>query len=90
MFGYKIIKSKEIERLKSDLEALEIELEDANETIEAQAKNILELLDTIKNQDSIIANLTKNTTTTDSDVQEEKPVKKVRRKTTKKINKKED
>ena len=89
MFGFKIIKSKEIERLKSDLEALELELEDANETIEAQAKNILELLDTIKNQDSIIANLTKNTKT-DSDVQEEKPVKKVRRKTTKKINKKED
>jgi hypothetical protein len=47
------------------------------------------LLDTIKNQDSIIANLSKNTTT-DTDVQEEKPVKKVRRKTTKKINKKED
>ena len=89
MFGFKIIKSKEIKKLKSDLEALELELEDANETIEAQAKDILKLLDTIKNQDSIIANLTKNTTT-DSDVQEEKPVKKVRRKTTKKINKKED
>ena len=89
MFGFKIIKSKEIERLKSDLEALEIELEDANETIEAQAKDILKLLDTIKNQDDIIANLSKNTTT-DSDAQEEKPVKKVRRKTTKKINKKED
>lgn len=89
MFGFKIIKSKEIKKLKSDLEALELELEDANETIEAQAKDILELLDTIKNQDSIIANLTKNTKT-DSDVQEEKPVKKVRRKTTKKINKKDD
>lgn len=89
MFGYKLIKKSEIEDLKSDLEALELELEDANETIEAQAKDILKLLDTIKNQDSIIANLSKNTTT-DSDVQEEKPVKKVRRKTTKKINKKED
>lgn len=89
MFGYKLIKKSEIEKLKSDLETLELELEDANETIEAQAKDILKLLDTIKNQDSIIANLSKNTTT-DSDVQEEKPVKKVRRKTTKKINKKED
>ena len=89
MFGFKIIKSKEIERLKSDLEALELELEDANETIEAQAKDILKLLDTIKEQEGIILSLS-GSTKVKSEITEDKPVKKVRRKNSKKTTKKED
>ena len=51
MFGYRLIKNEEIENLKS-------ELADVKEKSAEQANYISKLLATIKEQDSIIANLT--------------------------------
>lgn len=82
MFGYKIIKEVEIENLKDNLAH-------ANVVIADQTKHIAELLNKIKEQDSIIANLTELTKVKEETV-EEKPVKKVRRKSTKKTTKKEE
>ena len=82
MFGYRLIKNVEIEHLKDDLAH-------ANVVIADQTKHIAELLNKIKEQDSIIANLTELTKVKE-EVVEEKPVKKVRRKSTKKTIKKEE
>lgn len=82
MFGYKLIKEDEIENLKS-------QLADANEDVVAQAKKIAELNNKIKEYEKTIANLTKHENVK-NESKEEKPVKKVRRKYTKKNNKKED
>ena len=82
MFGYRLIKNVEIDHLKDDLAH-------ANVVIADQTKNIAELLDKIKEQDAIIANLTELTKVKNDHV-EEKPVKKVRRKSTKKTTKKEE
>lgn len=82
MFGYRLIKNVEFEHLKDDLAH-------ANVVIADQTKHIAELLNKIKEQDSIIANLTELTKVKE-EVVEEKPVKKVRRKSTKKTTKKEE
>ena len=82
MFGYRIIKEVEIENLKDNLAH-------ANVVIADQTKHIAELLDKIKERDAIIANLTELAKVKEETV-EEKPVKKVRRKSTKKTTKKEE
>ena len=82
MFGYRIIKEVEIDHLKDDLAH-------ANVVIADQTKHIAELLDEIKKRDAIIATLNE-TTTVKNDHVEEKPVKKVRRKSTKKTTKTEE
>ena len=82
MFGYRLIKNVEIDHLKDDLAQ-------ANVVIADQTKHIAELLDKIKERDAIIANLTELAKVKEETV-EEKPVKKVRRKSTKKTTKKEE
>ena len=82
MFGYRLIKNVEIEHLKDNLAH-------ANVVIADQTKHIAELLDKLKERDAIIANLTELTKVKE-EVVEEKPVKKVRRKSTKKATKKEE
>lgn len=82
MFGYRLIKNVEIEHLKDNLAH-------ANVVIADQTKHIAELLDKLKERDAIIANLTELTKVKEEAV-EEKPVKKVRRKSTKKTTKKEE
>lgn len=82
MFGYRLIKNEEIENLKS-------ELADVKEKSAEQANYISKLLATIKEQDSIIANLT-SVTKDDSDITEDKPIKKVRRKNSKRTIKKDN
>ena len=82
MFGYRLIKNVEIDHLKDDLAH-------ANVVIADQTKHIAELINKIKEQDAIIANLTELTKVKE-EVVEEKPVKKVRRKSTKKTTKKEE
>ena len=82
MFGYRLIKNVEIEHLESDLAH-------ANVVIADQTKCIAELLATIDEQKAIIANLTEASAVKTETV-EEKPVKKVRRKSTKKTTKKEE
>ena len=82
MFGYRLIKNVEIDHLKDDLAQ-------ANVVIADQTKHIAELLDKIKERDTIIANLTELTKVKEGTV-EEKPVKKVRRKSSKKTTKKEE
>ena len=82
MFGYRIIKEVEIDHLKDDLAH-------ANVVIADRTKHIAELLDKIKERDAIIANLTELTKVKEETV-EEKPIKKVRRKSSKKTTKKEE
>jgi hypothetical protein len=82
MFGYRLIKEEVLENLNRDLEV-------AKGNIEAQARRIAELLNTIDEQRVVIANLTEAATVKTETV-EEKPVKKVRRKSTKKTTKKEE
>ena len=82
MFGYRLIKNVEIEHLKDDLAH-------ANVVIADQTKRIAELLDNIKERDAIIANLTE-LTKVKNEKTEDKPVKKVRRNSTKKTTKKEE
>lgn len=82
MFGYRLIKNVEIDHLKDDLAH-------ANVVIADQTKHIAELINKIKEQESIIANLTELTKVKE-EVVEEKPVKKVRRKSSKKTTKKEE
>jgi uncharacterized coiled-coil protein SlyX len=86
MFGYKLIKTEKIENLKT-------QLGDAQKTIDTQAKRLVELENKVKEQDATIANLTAKTATVKSEHVEEKtdkPVKKVRRKSSKKTTKKEE
>ena len=82
MFGYKLIKISEIENLNA-------QLVEANETISSQEKYIDELLNRIKEQEGIIAKLSESPKVNNEQA-EEKIVKKVRRKTTKKTTKKEE
>ena len=82
MFGYRLIKNVEIDHLEDDLAH-------ANAVIADQTKHIAELLDKIKEQDAIIANLTELSKVKEETV-EEKPIKKVRRKSSKKTTKKEE
>lgn len=86
MFGYKLIKEVDIENLMR-------QLADSNEEVASQANKIVELNNKIKEYKKIIANLTKPTTVKNdnkTEIKEEKPVKKVKRKYTKKNTKKED
>lgn len=82
MFGYRLIKEVEIEKLQKNLD-------EYNKIAEAQRSLIAELENKIKEQETTIANLTKQKRVNKDSVQEEKPVKKVRR-NTKKTVKKED
>ncbi|MBO7210385.1 MAG: hypothetical protein J6V44_05210 [Methanobrevibacter sp.] len=85
MFGYKLIREVEIENLKK-------QLSDIKTIANTQANRIVELEKTVKEQETVIANLT-NTAKVNSEVNEEKvekPVKKVRRKSSKKNTKKEE
>ena len=82
MFGYKLIKEVEIEKLQKNLE-------EYNKIVESQRSLIAELESKVKEQETTITNLTKPKRVKKDSVQEEKPVKKVRR-NTKKTIKKED
>lgn len=90
MFGYRLIKEVEIENLKIEAgKKLQKNSEEYGKVIEAQRVLIAELESKIKEQETTIANLTKQKRVNKDSVQEEKPVKKVRR-NTKKTVKKED
>ena len=82
MFGYKIIKEIEIENLTK-------QLTDAKEIIVSQTLHIADLVNKIKELEKIISALNE-TKPVKTDNVEENPVKKVRRKSSKKINKKEE
>ena len=96
MFGYKLIKNEEIENLKLEIENqienlkndLDNDLDNVVDIVESQMNLIDNLLAKIDEHESIIANLTKQTKVK-TDNNEDKPVKKVRRKSIKK-NKKEE
>ena len=87
MFGYRLIKNEEIEVLKN-------KLEEAIKLINQQKDKIIELENKNKEYEKTIANLTKPTNVNNEKVKnenkDEKTVKKVRRKYTKKNNKKEE
>ena len=82
MFGYKIIKEIEIENLTK-------QLTEAKGIIVSQTLYIADLVDKIKELEKIISALNE-TKPVKTDNVEESPVKKVRRKSSKKINKKEE
>ena len=82
MFGYKLIKNVEIDALRN-------KLADAKEIMSSQASQIVELNNKIKELEGTIANLTAPAKVK-SETVEEKPVKKVRRKSSKKTTKKEE
>ena len=82
MFGYRLIKEVEIEKLQKNLE-------EYNKIIEAQRILIAELESKVKEQETTIANLNKPKKVKKDNLTEEKPVKKVRR-NSKKTTKKED
>lgn len=81
MFGYKLIKNEEIENLKYNLDNI-------MDIVESQMDLIDELHAKISEHEGIIYNLTKQTKVK-TDNNEDKPVKKVRRKSTKKTKKEE-
>ena len=82
MFGYKIIKEAEIENLKDNLAH-------ANVVIADQTKHIADLLNKIAELEKVVADLNESKTVK-AESTEEKPVKKVRRKSSKKTTKKEE
>lgn len=82
MFGYRLIKEVEIEKLQKNLE-------EYNKIIEVQISLIAELKSKVKEQEITIANLNKPKKVKKESNTEDKPVKKVRR-NTKKTVKKED
>ena len=82
MFGYRIIKEVEIDHLKDNLAH-------ANVVIADQTKHIAELLNKIAELEKVVADLNESKTVK-AESTEEKPVKKVRRKSTKKTTKKEE
>ena len=82
MFGYRLIKEVEIEKLQKNLE-------EYNKIIEAQRSLISELESKVKEQETTILNLNKPKKFKKDNLTEEKPVKKVRR-NSKKTTKKED
>lgn len=81
MFGYKLIKNEEIENLKYNLD-------NVVDIVESHMELIDELNAKINEHESIISNLTKQIKEK-TDNNEDKPVKKVRRKSTKKTKKEE-
>ena len=114
MFGYKLFKKVEIEKLKSNLlevktlvdeqkgeivnlserlkevEKTKYDLDDVKRIVDRHEDRIFELFNKNKELDNYtVVNLTENTKVNNVNV-EEKPVKKIRRKSTKKITKKED
>lgn len=96
MFGYKLIKNVEIENLKEELvfcrktiDSQDKEIVELNNKIR-EYENIIENLNLkIKEQEGIISHLNSNTIVVKSEPNDEKPVKKVRRKSSKKNAKKE-
>ena len=85
MFGYKLIKEVEFEKLKTQLSEIKT-------ITSTQASRIVELEKIVKEQETTIANLT-NPVKVNNEANEEKiekPVKKVRRKSSKKNTKKEE
>ena len=82
MFGYRLIKNVEIDHLKDDLAH-------ANVVIADQTKHIADLLNKIAELEKVVADLNESKTVKVEST-EEKPVKKVRRKSTKKTTKKEE
>lgn len=82
MFGYKLIKEDEIENLK-------LELEETRRIVASNQYLIDELTLKNKEYESIINDLTKPVNVK-NEINENKPVKKVRRKPSKKNNKKEE
>lgn len=82
MFGFKLIKNGEFEKLTNDLA-------DAKDVINTQMIKIDELNLKIVNLEKQIADLTAPAKVETATV-EEKPVKKVRRRSSKKSNKKEE
>lgn len=85
MFGYKLIKEVEFEKLKTQLSEIKT-------ITSTQASRIVELEKMVKEQETTIANLN-NPVKVNSEVNEEKiekPVKRVRRKSSKKNTKKEE
>lgn len=114
MFGYKLFKKVEIEKLKSNLlevktlvdkqekkiielfdrlkevETLKSNLVDVKTIVDRHENHIVELFSKNKEQDNItVVNLTENTKVNNEHV-EEKPIKKIRRKNTKKNTKNEE
>ena len=82
MFGYRLIKNVEIDHLKDDLAH-------ANVVIADQTKHIADLLNKIAELEKVVADLNESKTVK-AESTEEKPVKKVRRKSSKKTTKNED
>ena len=82
MFGYKLIKEDEIENLK-------LELEETRRIVASNQYLIDELTLKNKEYEAIINDLTKPVNVK-NEINENKPVKKVRRKPSKKNNKKEE
>ena len=84
MFGYRLIKNVEVENLKSNLE-------EANFIIDENEKKIAELIEKINDQEKIIVKLIETANVSNQNEEKsDKPVKKVRRKNTKKNTKKEE
>ena len=82
MFGYRLIKTVEIENLRT-------KLADSKEKIGLQAREIVELNDKIKELENTIAKFNE-AAKVNNENKEEKPIKKVRRKSSKKTTKKEE
>ena len=82
MFGYRLIKEVEIENLES-------QLANANRIIDVQTKHIADLLNKIVELEKVVADLNESKTVKVEST-EEKPVKKIRRKSSKKTTKKEE
>lgn len=84
MFGYKLIKSKEIENLKA-------ELANAKADVKRYETRIAELENTIKEKDATIVRLSDAQFKSEQvEAKPETPVKKVRRRSSKKNIKKEE
>lgn len=88
MFGYKLIKKEELETLKVEIESLKSALKEVNCAIDEKMKENVKMIAKINEQEKIIANLTQSKINNENNT--EKPVKKVRRKCTKKTIKTED
>jgi uncharacterized protein YigA (DUF484 family) len=82
MFGYRLIKTVEIENLRT-------KLADSKEKIGLQAREIVELNDKIRELENTIAKFNE-AAKVNNEIKEEKPIKKVRRKSSKKTTKKEE
>ena len=89
MLGYKLVKKTEIENLKCEIKNLKLELAESKKTIDEQTKQITELNEKNKKQERATISVVEPVKVKKETV-EEKPVKKVRRKNTKKIIVKED